>query len=110
MRKNKVEPDKPRMTIWRMRIACWIPKATDAHSEYVIRIASILQQWFTRTLRIVTSCVHSLSSIMFGVNRSRGVNDGVDAWTNEWVGRPPMCLYSAALVVHVFICSLCLER
>jgi hypothetical protein len=22
------------MTIWRMRIACWIPKATDTHSEY----------------------------------------------------------------------------
>ena len=27
------------MTIWRMRIACWITKARDAHSEYVILIA-----------------------------------------------------------------------
>jgi hypothetical protein len=25
--------------IGRMRIACWIPKGTDTHSEYVIRIA-----------------------------------------------------------------------
>jgi len=33
------------MTIWRMRIACWIPKATDTHSEYVIFIALPLQQW-----------------------------------------------------------------
>jgi hypothetical protein len=24
---------------WRMRIACWITKATDTHSEYVILIA-----------------------------------------------------------------------
>ena len=24
------------MAIWRMRIACWIPKATNTHSEYVI--------------------------------------------------------------------------
>jgi hypothetical protein len=32
-------------TIWRMRIACWIPKATDTHSEYVILIAFPLQQW-----------------------------------------------------------------
>jgi len=24
------------MTIWRMRIACWIPKATTKHSEYVL--------------------------------------------------------------------------
>jgi len=33
------------MTIWRMRIACRIPKATNAHSEYVIFIAFLLQQW-----------------------------------------------------------------
>ena len=31
-----VEPDKPRMTIWRMRLACWRTKATNTHSEYVI--------------------------------------------------------------------------
>ena len=24
------------MKIWRMRIACWITKATDTHSEHVI--------------------------------------------------------------------------
>jgi len=28
-----------------MRITCWIPKATDAHSEFVILIAFVLQQW-----------------------------------------------------------------
>ena len=28
MWKNIVEPDRPQMTIWRMRFACWIPKAT----------------------------------------------------------------------------------
>jgi hypothetical protein len=33
------------MTIWCMRILCWIPKATDTHGEYVIFIAFILQQW-----------------------------------------------------------------
>ena len=32
------------MTTWRMRIACWVPKATDTHTEYVIRIAFPLQQ------------------------------------------------------------------
>jgi hypothetical protein len=39
-----VERGRPQMTIWRMRIACWIPKATDTHSEYVILIAFELQQ------------------------------------------------------------------
>jgi hypothetical protein len=31
--------------IWRMRFACWITKATDIHSEYVILIAFPRQQW-----------------------------------------------------------------
>ena len=34
------------MAIWRMRIAFWMPKATDTHSEHVIRIAIPLQQWW----------------------------------------------------------------
>ena len=29
----------------RMRIACWVPKATNPHSEYVIPTAFPLQQW-----------------------------------------------------------------
>jgi len=33
------------MAIWRMRIACWIPKATDTHSQYVTLITFPLQQW-----------------------------------------------------------------
>jgi len=33
------------MTIRRMGIACWIPNATNAHSEYVTFIAFPLQQW-----------------------------------------------------------------
>jgi len=45
MWKNVVQPDRPQMTIWRMRIACWITKATNTHSEYVILIAFPPQQW-----------------------------------------------------------------
>jgi len=33
----------PQMALWRMRFACWIPKATNAHSEYLILIAFPLQ-------------------------------------------------------------------
>jgi hypothetical protein len=39
MWKNIVERGRQQMTIWRMRIACWIPKATNIHSEYVIIIS-----------------------------------------------------------------------
>jgi hypothetical protein len=37
MCENIVHPNRPQMM--RMRIACWITKATDTHSEYVKRIA-----------------------------------------------------------------------
>jgi hypothetical protein len=45
MWRNIVQPDRPKMTVWRMRNACWIPKANDTHSEYVILIAFPQQQW-----------------------------------------------------------------
>jgi len=45
MWKNIVELDRSQMTVWRMRIACWIPKSTNAHTEYVILNISPLQQW-----------------------------------------------------------------
>ena len=33
--KNIVDPERPQMAVWCMRIACWIPKATNTHPEYV---------------------------------------------------------------------------
>jgi len=44
MWESTVQPDKPQMVIWHMRIGCWIHKATDTQSEYVIRAAFPLQQ------------------------------------------------------------------
>ena len=38
-----LEPDRPH-TIRDMRIACWIPKATDTHSHYVVSTATTLTQ------------------------------------------------------------------
>jgi hypothetical protein len=45
MWKNTVEQDRPHMTIWRMRLAWWITKAIDTHSEYIILNAFPLEQW-----------------------------------------------------------------
>jgi hypothetical protein len=42
---NAVELYRPQLTIWRVRIACWIPKAKNTHSGYVIPIAFQQQQW-----------------------------------------------------------------
>jgi len=41
------------MTIWRMRISCWIPKSTDRHSEYIVLAVFPLQQ-----------CLHERASML----------------------------------------------
>ena len=64
MWKNMVQSNRPTMTIWRMRIAFWITKATNTHSQYVTITAFPLQQWLherasvlrLRTLRVL--CCH----------------------------------------------------
>ena len=42
--KDVVQPGRPQVTIWRMRTACWITKARNAHPKYVLLIALPLQQ------------------------------------------------------------------
>jgi hypothetical protein len=37
--KNILERGRPQMTKWRMRIACWVIKATNTHTEHVMLIA-----------------------------------------------------------------------
>ena len=44
--KNIVQPDRSQITIWRMRCAWWIIKATNTHSQYVTLTAFPLQQSF----------------------------------------------------------------
>ena len=49
-RKSIVQRDKPQMTTWRMRVACWLTKATHTHihththTQYVILTVFPLQQ------------------------------------------------------------------
>ena len=43
--KNNVEQGKPQKTIWRMSVECWLPKATNTYTEYLILIVFLLLQW-----------------------------------------------------------------
>jgi len=45
MWKNIVQRGRSQTSIWLMRIACWIPKATTSHTSCVIFIAFPLQIW-----------------------------------------------------------------
>jgi len=64
MWKNLVEPENPLTTIWRMRIAYCIPKATDIHSEYVIIIVFSTATTVARTCLSNTLYVHCLSGYL----------------------------------------------
>jgi hypothetical protein len=60
MWKKFVQPERLRMTIRCMRIACWITKATNTHSGYRIFIDFALQKRVLRTRLSVTLYVHWL--------------------------------------------------
>jgi len=62
--KNVVEPGKPQITIWRMHIACWITKATNTHSEYVIFIAFPRQQFLHERASLLR-CTFAASLVLF---------------------------------------------
>ena len=55
------------MAIWRMRVAYWISKATDTHSEYIVLIAFPLQQWMHElaTMLCYTRSVRKVSDRIF---------------------------------------------
>jgi hypothetical protein len=60
--KDVAEPGRQQMTVIRhMCFACWITKATDTHSEYVILIAFIPQQWLSERAPMLLPYVHCLS-------------------------------------------------
>jgi len=56
MWKNVVEPDRPQMTIWRMRIACWITKAAETLSDCAMRIAFAQQILLRERASVLNIC------------------------------------------------------
>ena len=64
MWKNIVERGRPQMTIWRLRIACWITKATDTHSEYVIPVAFPRRHWLRERFFLFRYTYTALVSIL----------------------------------------------
>jgi hypothetical protein len=62
MWKNTAEQDGRKTTIWRMRIAFWIPKAINTHAEYLILLALPLQQWLHERAPVVR-CAYTASLV-----------------------------------------------
>ena len=51
--RNIVEPKRSQMTVWLMRIACWLTEATDTQSEYVVHIFLPLQKWLHESVSVL---------------------------------------------------------
>ena len=50
---NTAEPRRPQRTIWRMRFAYWIPKATKTHLVHVLIIACAQQQSLKESAQVL---------------------------------------------------------
>jgi len=66
MWKSTVQLERPQLTTWRMRIACWITKATNTRSEYVILTAFPQQQLLQESVSVLRLYVHCLSCNVSG--------------------------------------------
>jgi hypothetical protein len=64
MWKDIGELDRPRLTVWHMCIACWIPKATNTHSEYVITYCLFTAVMVSQIHHSVKVYVHCLSFLI----------------------------------------------
>jgi hypothetical protein len=65
--KHIVQPGRPQMIRWHMCIVCWISKATNTRSEYVILIAFPLKQWL-HELPSLLRCTITKTVMQFAVN------------------------------------------
>jgi hypothetical protein len=97
MWKSIVEPDRPQMTIWKIRIACWIPKATNTLLDYVILIVFYCNNGCTNASHPCV-IVHSLSfcfcfgKSLYFLQKLVLAQSGM-GWHEPWSGRRRLDYY-----------------
>ena len=91
--KNTVESGRPSVTTWRMRIACWIPKAayikSGIYNSYCFSTAAVI----TRTRPIVT-CIRTLPdwlNVFLTVQRELTIYC-LPTWCTAWVRTHSSCV------------------
>jgi len=65
MWQNFVDPESPQVTIWRKRIACWITKATDTHSECVIIITVLFHCTVVICTRLNVTSICTWTALLY---------------------------------------------
>jgi len=71
MWKNIVDPDRTQMTIWRMRIACWIPKATHTHTHRLWNTNCFSTATVVARTRLNVQFIRTLTVLLFTITKNR---------------------------------------
>ena len=77
------------MAIQHMRITCWIPKATNTHSQYVILTAFPLQQWVIERVNVRLYFTY-IASLFISVDRSVVSKTANNVLYGSWTA-PAVC-------------------
>jgi len=83
MRKNNLKRGRPQMAIWRIRISCWIPKATNTHSQYVTLVVFSTTAMIAETRLNGTLYVHCMSLCFTLMMWSSIIRFTFGKWTEE---------------------------
>jgi hypothetical protein len=124
MWKNIVQPYRRQMTIWRMRIACWIPKATNTFSENVavtafpllqrlLELTSMLRCAYTGCLVTAARqcCFRQLTEMtLLGQGQDKPGTISAPAWDHNHSGRPRRGRFYFIFYVEDILCvNVCSE-
>ena len=87
---NTVEPDRPQMTIWRVRIAWLITKATNTHSEFT---AFSLQLWLYEraSVSLYAHCLSCSFHLEALPSPSPGKTGALFLWQSQPDRKPIYC-------------------
>ena len=103
MLKNTAELGRLQMTIWRMRISFWIPKATNTHKSCVMLIAFPLEERLHERASVLRgicfACRNVLqTSVVTGCKASKRITVGIFLFTTcTWK------MHSACVIYGYFV-------
>jgi hypothetical protein len=92
------------MTIERMRITCWMPKAKNTHWQYVILIVFPLQQWLYGRASVLTLYALCMPCPAWKYHCSLYIHT-----TNRWVQSYEYCCFDIAFHLLICICIQCVK-
>ena len=95
MCENTAERGRPQMTTWGMSTACWVTKATDTHSEYVIFIAFLQQQWLCKHTSVL--CYTYVASPVIHHSTAEFVEKDMEEEELEEKGAAILCIQTHLL-------------